>query len=312
LKRKIPKIVKEIKKTVFPPIEYATQKSISYSQISMFHTCPHRWKLTYKDGHKLRDINIHLVFGTALHETLQLYLTTIYEENIVKADKLDLEEHFKKTLREEYQKSFIKNKKQHFSSSIELREFYEDGIEIIKFVKKKRGEYFSKRGWWIAGCEIPLQLPVNNAYNNVIFTGYLDVVLYHEPTNTIKIIDIKTSTRGWDKKTKADDLKNTQLITYKRYFSEQYNFPIDNIEIEFFIVKRKIYDSEWGDRRIQIHVPASGKVKINKSKNLIEEFVTNSFDKKGKYKDGDYPKRPSQYNCSFCPFNDRSDLCDKK
>ena len=30
--------------------------------------------------------------------------------------------------------------------------------------------------------------------------GYLDVVLYHEDlTNTFKIIDIKTSTKGWNK-----------------------------------------------------------------------------------------------------------------
>jgi RecB family exonuclease len=42
--------------------------------------------------------------------------------------------------------------------------------------------------------------------------GYLDVVLYHEPSNTFKIIDIKTSTKGWNKYTKKDESKQFQLV----------------------------------------------------------------------------------------------------
>jgi hypothetical protein len=77
-----------------------------------------------------------------------------------------------------------------------------------------------------------------------MFQGYLDVVLYHEPTNKIKIIDIKTSRQGWSKKEKSDENKQFQLIAYKKYFSELYNVPIENIEIEFMIVKRKIFESD--------------------------------------------------------------------
>jgi RecB family exonuclease len=47
--------------------------------------------------------------------------------------------------------------------------------------------------------------------------------MYHEPTNTIKIIDIKTSKQGWSKKEKSDENKQFQLILYKKYFSETYN-----------------------------------------------------------------------------------------
>ena len=58
-------------------------------------------------------------------------------------------------------------------------------------------------------------------YNNVLYNGFLDVVMYHEPTNTFKIIDIKTSTRGWREKEKKDENKQFQLILYKHFFSEQ-------------------------------------------------------------------------------------------
>jgi hypothetical protein len=44
------------------------------------------------------------------------------------------------------------------------------------------------------------------------------------------------------------------------------DFPIDNIDIEYFIVKRKLHGNpDFPDPRVQIHVPASGKVKLNKA-----------------------------------------------
>jgi hypothetical protein len=48
-------------------------------------------------------------------------------------------------LREEYRIQYKKNKNQHFLEPDELREFYEDGIEIIREFAKNRGKYFSKR-----------------------------------------------------------------------------------------------------------------------------------------------------------------------
>jgi hypothetical protein len=45
---------------------------ISYSQISMYNDCPLRWKLNYVDELKIRESSIHLIFGSAMHEVLQL------------------------------------------------------------------------------------------------------------------------------------------------------------------------------------------------------------------------------------------------
>ncbi len=60
-------------------------------------------------------------------------------------------------------------------------------------------------------------------------------VTNHEPTNKIYIIDFKTSTWGWGDKEKKNEIKQFQLLLYKKYFSDHFKFPIDNIEIEFFI-----------------------------------------------------------------------------
>ena len=202
-----------------------------------------------------------------------------------------------------------KNKGNHFSSSEELREFYEDGVEILKTFKRKKGQYFNKKGWYLVGCEIPIITKPNKFYNNVIYQGYLDIVMYHEPTQTFKIIDIKTSTRGWNDKVKKDEDKQFQLILYKKFFAEQFNVPISNIDIEFFILKRKVYDHpDFVIPRIQTFTPASGKVKLNKADKALNSFIEEVFDKNG-YKDKNYTPTPSKWNCTFCPFKDNPELC---
>ena len=314
--KKIPKIVKEIQKATPQPVNYAYQKGISYSQMSLFNNCPHRWKLQYKDRIKVFTSSIHTVFGTAIHETIQHYLNIMYSSSGAEADRLDLEEIFQGKFVDEYKAQYNSNNKQHFSSAEEMREFFEDGVEILNWLKKKKSRYFSKRGWYLVGCEVPIVINPNKMYSNVLYNGFLDVVMYHEPTNTFKIIDIKTSTSGWRDKEKKDENKLAQLILYKHFFSEQYNIPIDSISIEFFIVKRKVL--KWDDEnilsphqayRVQTFTPASGKIKISKAKSLLDNFIKKCFTTDGEVREEEYPKIVSKWNCNFCPFKEDKKNC---
>ncbi len=310
--KKIPHTLKEIKKVQVPEIDYAFNKNISYSQLSIYSNCPHQWGLRYRDGFKVFEPSIHAIFGTALHVTLQEYLTVVYEESKAAADRLDSESTLKHVLKEEYQNFYKKNKNIHFSNPAELAEFFDDGLKIINYIKKKSGNYFSKRGWYLVGCEMPIVLKPIKGLSNVLFGGFIDVVFYHEPTNTIKILDIKTSTRGWGDKDKKDDVKMSQLILYKKFFAEQYNFPIDNIEVEYFITRRKVYEEgDFPQKRIQEHKPAAGKVKINKATQLLEGFLGEVFNPDGSFKMHELEKRPSKENCRFCPYSNNPDLCNK-
>ena len=307
--KKLPKIVKEIQSYKPDEINYSYQKNISYSQLSMYKNCPHQWALQYKDGHKIYSPSIHTVFGTALHEAIQHYLTVMYEKSGAAADREDIIELFEEAYRNEYKTQYKKNKNIHFSNPEEMREFFDDGIEIINFLKKKRSSYFSKKGWYLVGCEVPIVISPNKFYNHVIYQGFLDVVMYHEPTNTFEIIDIKTSTRGWSSKVKKDEIKQFQLILYKKFFSEQFNIPIDKINVEFFIVRRKVYEEgDYPQKRVQKFTPPSGKVKLNKATKAINGFIEDVFNKTG-YKEKDYKPTPSKYNCMFCPFSENPDLC---
>jgi len=317
LAKKIPSIVKEIRNNPPSPINFAFQKNISYSQMSIFRGCPHRWKLQYKDKIKRFTSSIHTVFGTAIHEVMQHYLDTAYEKSFAAADReIDIEEYFKETFVNEYQSQYKKNNNEHFSDASEMREFFEDGLGILNWFKKKRSGYFSKKNTWLVGCEVPVILAPNKMYNNIIYMGYLDVVTYNEVTDTFKIIDIKTSTKGWNDYSKKDENKQFQLLLYKQFFSEQYNIPLDKIEIEFFIVKRKVLD--WDDEnlmspyqsyRVQTFTPPSGKIKLNRAKTAMGSFINECFNSNGEIKETIFPKTPSKWTCTFCPFKEDKELC---
>lgn len=301
--KKIPTIVKEIQRFKLHEVNYSFQKVLSYSQISTYLTCPYKWQLHYLEKKFLSKPTINLTFGTAIHTTLQHYITVMYNESGAQADKIDLVEYFEECFGKTYQEDYIKNNKVHFSNPVEMREFFDDGINILEFIKKKRGEYFGKRGWWLVGCEVPILITPDKRYNSVLYKGYLDLVLYHEPTNKFVIYDIKTSTSGWKDKDKKDETKQLQILLYKQYFSEQFNVPIEDIEIEFMILKRKIWEnSEFPQKRIQKFIPVSGKNKISKAKKTVSDFIETIFDGSGKYKEQHHKTNASQWNCRFCAY----------
>ena len=132
---KTPPIVKAIQQYNHQKVNYAYQKNISYSQYSMWKKCPKQWALQYRDGHKKYAPSIHTVFGKALHEAFQHYLTVMYEKSGAAADREDILEMLKDKLREHYKDEYKKNNNQHFSDPGELSEFYDDGVQILNFLK---------------------------------------------------------------------------------------------------------------------------------------------------------------------------------
>ena len=307
-KKKAPKIVREIQSTTPQEVNFAYEKNISYSQLSMYSQCPKKWALQYRDGHKVVEQSIHMTFGTALHETLQMYLDVMYAKSGAEADRLDLETDFENRFINEYKKALKKNNGVHFTDANGLREFNSQGIEIINYVRKNRSKYFSKRGWWLVGCEVPIVLAPNPRLPRVKYMGFLDIVMYNENTNKFVIIDIKTSTKGWGPKERKDKTKQYQLVLYKKFFAEQYNVPIEDIDIEFFIVRRQLWESDdFVIKRVQQFRPPSGKTSVNRATRMLEEFISECFTEEGfNYKD--LPETPNN-NCKWCPFY-KTHLCE--
>ena len=291
-------------------------RRISYSQWSMYERCPLSWKLAYIDGLAPFTASIETVFGTAFHETLQHFLTVMYTESVKTADNINLSELLLDNLKKEYAKCVAEKDGEHFSNPLQLAEYHEDGVAILEWFKKRRGQYFSSRDYELLGIEMELctQASANNP--SVYWFGFMDLVIRHKPTNTIEIFDIKTSRMGWNKYQKSDSLKSAQLVTYKTYFSEQYNVPKENINVEFFIVKRKLQEnSMFPQKRIQQHRPASGTVTQKKVQKRIDDFVESCFDNEGnKNADRKYLALAGKgaKNCKWCPFKTDYKNCPKE
>ena len=107
--------IKLIKKAEPINIDYSYQKSISFSQYSIYKQCPYRWKLQYIDGKYVYDPSMFAVFGTAMHETLQNYFQVMYEVSGAEADRIDIDASFKTHFIGEYEKTMKKNNNDHFS-----------------------------------------------------------------------------------------------------------------------------------------------------------------------------------------------------
>jgi len=308
--KKVPKHLKPLLEHKAEDINWETDKIVSYSQFSTWKQCPHKWKLQNVDKLKTPP-SIHLIFGTAIHTAIQHYLKVMYEQSGTAADREDIVQLFETTLREEYKKGFEQNKQNHFSNAEEMAEFFEDGKTILEYFKKKKGGYFSTRKTHLIGIEFPLSYAPHENYPNVKFKGFIDLIFYNENTEKLYIYDIKTSTRGWKDQDKKDETKTSQILLYKSYFSKIFNWDVDKIDVEFFIVKRKIWeDSDYPIPRIQEFIPPSGTRKRLNATEAFRTFIEDCFTTEGKPQEKEFIKNMSPL-CKWCQFNDDSSLCNK-
>ena len=274
----------------------------------MWAQCPHKWKTAYIDDKREFTESIHTLFGTSKHEDIQTFLTVMYNDTVKLAEQLPLDDMLRTRMKRNFESALEQNGGVMFCEEKDMVEFYIQGVEILDFIKKKRAQYFSKKGYELVGIEVPINYDLPN---NIKFIGYIDIVIKDTIRDVIKIYDIKTSTMGWNKYMKADKIKSDQLLLYKQFYSKQFDHPLDKIEVEYFIVKRKLWENtDFPQKRVQKFVPANGKPSINQVTKRLSEFMTECFTSDGEYNtEHIYSKEASKKNCRFCDFN-QTEFCD--
>ena len=279
---------------------------VSYSQYGMYSTCQEQYKLNYIDKLGTSSANIHTIFGSAMHETIQHFLDVMYNVTKKQALQLNLEEMLYKQLVEHFTKENEKMEDGMFPcTKEELGEFYEDGKLILQYFRNKLDKLYSKSGFELVAIEQVLNAEVKPG---VHFIGFIDILLKDKSTNEIIIIDLKTSTKGWSQYQKNDKVKTSQMLLYKKFYSEKYNVPLDKIKVEYQILKRKIFEgADYPIPRISKFVPANGKPSVNKAWDGFITFVNEVFDDEGNFIQREYqPTKGKQ--CDWCEFKTRK-LC---
>ena len=275
---------------------------VSYSQYGMWTGCQQQFKLSYIDKLGESSANIQTIFGSAMHETIQHFLSVMYGVSKKQALLLDVEGMLKEKLVEHFTTEKAKMTEGTPCTQIELEEFFGDGRQILHYFKTKLDKLYTKSGFELVSIELPLNAEVRPGVN---FVGFIDIVLKEVSSGKIIIIDLKTSTRGWNQYQKADKVKTSQMLLYKKFYSEKYNVPLDKIEVEYQILKRKISDTtEFTIPRISKFVPANGKPSVNAAWKGFMEFVDSVYDEVGAVKQVDFPTNKSKA-CDWCEFKSR-------
>lgn len=279
---------------------------VSYSQYGMYSTCQEQYKLNYIDKLGTSSANIHTIFGSAMHETIQHFLDVMY--NVTKKQALQL--NLEKMLYQQMVEHFTKESEKMVDGMYpctkeELGEFYEDGKLILQYFTNKLDKLYHKSGFELVAIEQVLNAEVKPG---VHFIGFIDILLKDKSSDEYIIIDLKTSTRGWNKYQKADKIKTSQMLLYKKFYSEKYDIPLDKIKVEYQILKRKISENfEYPIPRISKFVPANGKPSVNNAWKGFTNFVDSVFGEGGEIIQEVFPPNKGK-QCDWCEFKTRN-LC---
>ena len=273
---------------------------ISYSSISTYNKCPKLWDMQYRKKVIPFTQNIYTTFGTAFHETLQTYLEVLYHNSVKEANEMDINKLLYDNMIKAYRSGKAVNGHEHYSTADELNQFWLDGKHILDFIKKKRGVYFGTKNTMLAGVETLLY---QNLKPGVVFKGLVDLVFYHPDTEEWTVVDIKTSTRGWNDTQKKNPNLTAQVVLYKEFFAKQFNIDRDKVNVEFFIVKRRVpKDAEYASmqRRVQEFRPNAGPRKTKQVLESMNNFLTNVLDSNGKFIDKDHDCKSPLGKCDNC------------
>ena len=275
-------------------------RHISYSSISTYNKCPKLWELQYLRGEIPFKQNIYTCFGTAMHETVQTWLEVMYHDKVKNAKELDKHKLLYENMIKAYKQGKAQNGHEHFSTQDELTKFWIEGKHILDFLEKKRGGYFSTKNMQLAGIETLLYQEIRPG---VMFKGLVDLVFYHPNTDRWTIMDIKTSTTGWRDAQKKNPNLTAQVILYREFFAKQFGIDKDKIDVEFFILKRRVpAEAEFASmqKRVQQFSPSSGPRKTKEVINSMNKMISEVLDEDGNFIDKDYKCGSPFGKCKDC------------
>lgn len=157
---------------------------VSHSSIGSFLECPRGYYLRniYKDpetGHKIKIVSPPLALGSAVHEVVE------------SLSELKTSERFKEPLMDKFNRSWKK-------VSGKMGGFFDDDTE---YKYKVRGEEMIRRVTSHPGPVAELAVKINmelpyywlSEEDNIILCGKIDWLKYNSDTDSVEIIDFKTS-----------------------------------------------------------------------------------------------------------------------
>lgn len=278
---------------------------ISYSNIQTFSQCKFKWKLRYIDNIQIDSPAIQLIFGTAMHQTIQQFLKKYYSEytlQFIRDNKSTLIDQYSQLMIDRLTSILAEKQETNTSFNITyqvLQQHLQYAINLLTELIPHASKWFPKKNTELVAVQYELSYKLENS--QLGFIGYIDVLIRDKKTNRYTIYDLKTSRFGWKQKQKKDEGKRLQLQLYKYFLSNKLNIDLNDIDIKFLILKKLIYQkSEFKISRLQQYIPPSSHVTIKKVVQLFNntirqmQDISNDIEKQ-------VPKTVSKL-CQYCPY----------
>lgn len=227
-----------IDKTALP-----TKKNhVSFSEIYMWEECSYKHKLTHVDGLKEDDENEHLIFGSAAHSFSEDWLLNKHYPSFNFDDRI-------KKCRDDVIAGFERIK---FNSIEKQAEITRDWINPIDTILRQLPGWMDQQfpDWELVAAEMDLFEPIEKQTNK-FFKGFVDVILKipkSAPKRKSKkpyiqeyvywVLDLKSTSWGWNFQKKTDPHKRMQLSLYKHFVSKKLGIPLKEIKCGFILLKR--------------------------------------------------------------------------
>ena len=226
---------------------------VSYSEIKIWHECPFKHKLQYKD--KLNGFlgNLHTAFGTAIH--------SVCEHGLLN-ENLDREAHFL----EQFEKEIGSLNEKEVDIDEKLRsQMMGQYAPIVSSFKDELENYFGD--FEVVETEEALYEDIEG--RDTKFKGFIDLVV-KTPDGRYHILDWKTCSWGWNARKKADKIVTYQLTLYKFFWAKKHNIPLEMVETYFGLLKRTAKKNNTEIFRV-----TSGPKKVKNALTFLEKAVIN-------------------------------------
>lgn len=273
----------------------------SNSRIVKWLSCSWRDKLYYIDKIRIAVITEHMLFGNAVHETIENRVNNsiskeqspeYFRSRFSEMLKVDMTEEYRNTIFQNpdivtpQQELDFKNNKRINRRGLSLKSFIREKKNLLKDMYVKGPllvdlaiEELDVKfpGWKLISAEGSLNADLGDGWR---FVGFKDILIQHE--DRIILIDWKSCSWGWDAKKKTNKTITNQLVYYKKFTADLYNFDVEKIDTYFALLKRTAFKQDKQTKKfvpnknaIEIFKVSTGKKKIQNALNILNNHVYN-------------------------------------
>ncbi|MBA4017012.1 MAG: hypothetical protein C0483_07560 [Pirellula sp.] len=251
-----------------PPAE---RDYISYSAISMYQSCPLKYFFRYVAGLPERTVAAALVFGSAIHRSVEHHFTELLAGNeppTLEALTGEYDRHWQET-----DVSVVKFGKDDDRESL--------GPLAQRMLAAFQTSSLAKVEGHILGVEEQLRGPVIAGTPDLL--GRVDLLV--ETTNELIVTDLKTARSRWSAEQAADS--GAQLLLYSELARPL--APRKKLRLQFAVITKS------REPCVELHDVPVDRRQIDRTKRIVEKIwraIESSI----------YYPAPSPMQCPTCPF----------